>query len=170
MEIITSNENWFRRYTSLRNIILLTLLLVVGYGTFFEGAPLVIKNLASYVGLPVLLTLLVFDFLQKPSLFELRKGERQLAIDLYVPDARFLFFYNPNKKRTITIAKDTQIKVIGTYKSLPWQRKLQFFIQPSNGELWTSPKLDFSWATKADVALVLETAKQHNQDSQEVLT
>lgn len=105
----------------------------------------------------------VFDYLQQPSLFELRKGEGQLTIDLYIPDARFLFFYNPKKKRTITIAKDTQIKVIGTYKALPWQRKLQFFIQPSNGELWTSPKLDFSWATKADIALVLETVKQHNE-------
>ena len=170
MEIVISNEKWFRRYTSLRNIILLVLLLVLTYGTFFESAPLVLKSLASYVGTPLLLTLLVFDFLQKPSLFELRKGEGQLAIDLYVPDARFLFFYNPKKKKTITIAKDTQIKVIGTYKSLPWQRKLQFFIQPSNGELWTSPKLDFSWATKTDVALVLQTATQHNQDSPDVLT
>jgi hypothetical protein len=130
---------------------------------------LVLKNLASYVGTPLLLTLLVFDYLQKPSLFELRKGEGQLAIDLYIPNGRFLFFYNPSKKRTITIAEDTQIKVVGTYKTLPWQRKLQFFIQQPNGELWTSPKLDFSWATKADVALVLETVKQHNQDSSDAL-
>ena len=163
MKIITSNEKWFSRYTSLRNIILLVLFLVIGYGIFFENAPLVIKNLSSYVGLPLLLTLLAFDYLQQPSLFELRKNKEILAIDLYIPDARFLFFYNPQKKRTITIAKDTQVKVIGTYKALPWQRKLQFFIQQPNGEIWTSPKLDFSWATKADITLVLETVKEHNE-------
>ncbi len=163
MEIVNSNEKWFIHYTNLRNIILLILLLIVGYGTFFESAPLIIKHLASYVGLPVLLTLLVFDYLQKPSLFELRKGEGQLAIDLYVPDARFIFFYNPKKKKTITIAKDAQVEVLGTYKSLPWQRKLQFLIQQPNGEVLTSPTLDFSWATKADIALVLKTVKEHNQ-------
>ena len=119
MEIVNSNENWFRRYTTIRNIILLILAVVMTYGTFFESAPSLFKNLASYVGIPLLLTLLAFDYLQKPSLFELRKGDGQLAIDLYVPDARFLFFYNPKKKRTITITEDPQVEVVGAYKSLP---------------------------------------------------
>jgi hypothetical protein len=163
MEIVNSNENWFRLYTTIRNIILLILAVVLTYGTFFESAPLAFKHLASYVGIPLLLTMLVFDYLQKPSLFELRKGDGQLAIDLYVPDARHLFFYDPKKKRTITITEDAQVEVVGTYKSLPWQRKLQFLIQQPNGEVLKSPKLDFSWASKADIALVLKTVKEHNE-------
>jgi len=55
------------------------------------------------------------------------------------------------------------LEVVGAYKSLPWQRKLQFLIQQPNGEILKSPKLDFSWASKSDIALVLKAVRQHNQ-------
>ena len=102
MEIVISNQRWFSTYLIIRNSVLLLTGIWLVSQLLISDQPLLLQYL-SPVAISLLLVLLLFDFIQKPSLFEVIRKKDDLEIRLFHPDTRYFIRLNERFIQTIQL-------------------------------------------------------------------
>ena len=94
MKTILSNRKWFNEYCIFRtSCVLGTILLFIIYGLNWQdcqdwwGTESIFSILIA-----VLVVILLFDFFQKPAFIELTSNGKEIIINQYEPDRRYLYF------------------------------------------------------------------------------
>lgn len=159
MEKIISNRSWFKTYLIIRNIIfsLLMIWVVLQFTAWkdTEGLKIFIS-----VTLSLLLVLLLFDTLQKPSLFEVFRKGKELKINLYQPDVRYLVWFNEERIRSFHLEDNNQLEIFGEYQGLPWKKKIKLVIHGIGDQKFVSNKIDISWARKFELKQLVAIARK----------
>lgn len=147
MERILSNERWFIRLIYFRTAILVILLLAVLLLLISADTKTGTSQLWSVLVVSLLLTIVLWQQLQRPSYLEVFVHRDALLIRLYIPDNRFLFFLQRKHIRTFIVHPQDELRIHGQFGYWPWSRKLQFVVARPDGSQWRSDILDISWAT-----------------------
>jgi len=149
---IISNESWFLQLVYIRLIVLPLLLGTVlfsffaaergaGFGPFWES-----------LLISLLVTIAIWQQLQRPAYLELLTHADALVLRLYIPDSRYLFVLRREHIRSIIIHPEDELRVHGQFSRWPWQRKIQFTIIRADGSRWCSPLIDISWVSRQEWA------------------
>ena len=147
---MVSNKNWFQNYARIRTVVIIGLVLL----SLCQLSPSLIAlyepfwNIAFSILLSLLLTILLFDFLQKPSFLELAKQEDGIELRLYKPDARYFFFMNPKAVKS-QIISNGDILTYRIYKKIvPVLNQIEFFIKKKDGNVIKTDKINIGWMSK----------------------
>ena len=145
-----SNKKWFQNYTRIRTtaiIGLVVLSLCKLFPSFFAEYEQ-FWNIAFSVFLSLLLTILLFDYIQKPSFLELAKLEKGIKLKLYKPDVRYFFFTNQNAVKSQLISNG-DILTYRIYKKLmPVLNQIEFFIKKKDGSVIKTDKINIGWMSE----------------------
>lgn len=106
MKTILSNRIWFKNYCTFRTSSMLgVLILVLIYGLNW-------RNLQEWWGMEILLStgiavlfvILLFDFLQEPAFIELTSNGKEIQVNQYVPDSRYVYYLKEKAVHQFKIA------------------------------------------------------------------
>ena len=111
----------------------------------------------------ILITLLLFNFFQKPSLFEVFQSEKELKIGLYIPDTRYAINFTNSKIQYFSIRANDKIlfKLKSHFISLLDEGFIE--VRKENGEIIHFQPIAFSWASKNDLEIFNRIIDKHNK-------
>jgi hypothetical protein len=145
-----SNKKWFQNYARIRTAVIIGLVLL----SLCQLSPSLIAayepfwNIAFSVLLSLLLTILLFDYLQKPSFLELAKQEDEIELKLYRPDARYFFFTNPKVVKSQIISSGEVLTYRIYKKIIPALNQIEFFIKKKDGNVIKTDKINIGCMSK----------------------
>ena len=145
-----SNKKWFLSYSRIRTILILALVLVAlsKFLPSFYSEYEQFWNVLFSILTALLITVLLFDYFQKPSFLELSKVEKGIRLKLYKPDARYFFFLKKNAIKTQLISNDDKLTYRIYKKILPAFNQIEFFIKKSGGNIIKSDKINIGWMSE----------------------
>ena len=151
-KILLSNKTWFANYSRIRIfLILLAITLLAGKyweHSFFDSA---VVTILLAISSSILLTILLFDYLQKPSFLEIVELDESLLLKLYQPNTNYLFYYKESAVRTLSIAKEDRL-VLRIYKGiLPLLDRIDFVLTRKNGETWKTNTINIGWRNSGEL-------------------
>lgn len=159
---IVTNTYWFKKYLIFRKCILLITLVAIVLTIKPELVSIEVNKFIQGISISLLLTFLIFDFLQCPSIFELSKIDKKLVLGFYLPDTRY--FVNFNRKKIKYFEIDEGDKIIFIHKSylLPLLNRATIKILKENGSIIQFKPIDFSWANKTEIKKIIQAKEDHN--------
>ncbi len=145
-----SNRKWFLFYSRLR-IIIIGAFILVPFSKLFRSVYSeyeAIWNVLLIILGALLITLLLFDYLQKPSFLELEKVEKGIVFKLYKPDTRNFFYLKESAIRFQLIA-DGDLLTYRIYKKpIPVFNQIEFFIKKKNDPTIKTDKINIGWMSE----------------------
>lgn len=163
MKYVINNKLWFNNYLQFRRSILLIIFFAI---LCFIKPDLVPEDFAQWVqiiAISLLLTLLIFDYLQKPSFFELQQIENGLRIGLYIPDTRYFIYFSAYKIRYFDINSQERVllKIISNHSS--FLREGMIEVVNKNGGIILFQPINLTWANQEQLTLILKIIEEHNK-------
>jgi len=148
-----SNKKWFQNYARIRTVIILGLVLLLLCQLFptHIASYKLYWNIAFSVFLSLLLTILLFDYFQKPSFLELAKLEKGIELQMYKPDTRYFFFLNQNAVKSQLISNDDRLTYRIYKKIIPILNQIEFFIKKKDGNTIKTDKINIGWMSDAQI-------------------
>ena len=141
-EIILTNRKWFNTYSVLRILTVILTVSIFVIPIFYES---VVSIVLKSTGLSLVITILLFDYFQKPSFLEACKENSGIIIKQYAPDTRYLFFLTKNKINTIQLNEADEMH-IQLYKGLmPLLNQIEFRIKKIGQPEIRSKKINIGW-------------------------
>lgn len=114
----------------------------------FTEADLMPPVVSSVLG-ALVLVILLFDYLQKPSFLEITKSNYRVELNIYEPDSRYLFYLKESGIKTLTVADTKSIRCIQKVSKLPFLNQVYFEINEANDILRTQP-INAAWLSDED--------------------
>jgi len=148
-----SNKKWFRNYARIRTVVIVGLILLA----LCQLAPSLIATYEPFwsitfsVLISLLLTILLFDYFQKPSFLELTKLEKGIELKLYKPDARYFFFMKQNAVKSQFISNGDTLTYRIYKKIIPMLNQIEFFIKKKNGQTIKTDKINIGWMSNEQI-------------------
>lgn len=162
MKIVLSNKKWFLVYIWLRSIIILVFFISILSGFLLDNPPLWLATIRG-VFFSFFLLMIIFEIMQKPSYLNVGYAEGgKLNIALFIPDTNTFFYFNKRNIQHFVIDTEDKLELLGVFKKMPWQQKLQMVVSKPNGEKFQSEVMDVSWASKAELQRFYELAKAYS--------
>ena len=123
---------------------------------------ILLKNIQNLF-FPSIFTLMLFDWIQKPAYFELKKIGERIRIGIYIPDTRSFLIFRKNKIKFLDINQSEKIIFDINYYKLSLKNTFVIKIQKQDGELISTRPINFSWAKKGDIEKMNELFENHNK-------
>lgn len=161
MPIILSSAEYFRRFLLFRYATIALVLVALGF--YVWGNPdTTVTTVITTTAMIALVTLITFEYLQKPAYLEVTHTKDKLSIDLFVPDNRYLYFFRTRNISTIEIPKTTWIDLSIQPGIISLLDKGCLIISDAKGNRSTK-SFDLSWASEQDRKTTIQTFQEHNQ-------
>ena len=141
-EIILTNRKWFNTYSIVRIVTVLIAISFFLIPIFHESA---ISALLQSTALFLILTILLFDYFQKPSFLEICKENSRIIIKQYAPDTRYLFLLTENKINAIQLNDADEIDIQLYKGSIPLLNQIEFRIKKIGQAEIRSKKINIGW-------------------------
>ena len=139
----------------------MTLISIILFATKYQSE-LAITKIFQAVSLSLLLVLLIFDYVQKPTFFELFRDKNNLIMKLFIPDTRYYLFFLEKRVKTLTIHEKERIEL--THEDAPLKKsRLGFLIKKQDGTVLETEKLGFSWASAGQMQILNLMISEHNK-------
>ena len=147
---IISNRSLFNIYSSIR---IIAIFLFVSFFVFKGMGIKIIGNDSTLeiIFIAIILTILLFDFFQKPSYIELLECKEKLILKLFIPNKNYFFFLAERFIRRIEIDKDETISfhiykgVISTFD------EIEFVIKKKDSVLIKTERINAAWLSSSQV-------------------
>jgi len=123
----------------------------------------ILIKIIQILSIPLIVTLLLFDWIQRPVYFELKKIGERIRIGIYIPDTRYLVAFRKNKIKFLDINQSEKIIFDINYYKLSLKNTFVIKIQKQDGGLISSRPINFSWAKKGDIEKMKELFENHNK-------
>lgn len=161
--LILSNKSWFIKYCRLRTIcFILAILLIIVSSLLFDSFEPTIVSIFIAIGISLLLTILLFDYLQTPSFIELLQLEQGLELRLYIPDTHYLVNFKESKVKNLILGKEDQL-IFQQYKgAFSLLDQFDFVIKRKDGTLLKTDKINVGWMDEAQKHKLKSVIDQYN--------
>ncbi len=114
------------------------------------------------IGISLLLTILLFDYLQTPSFIELLQLDQGLELRLYIPDTRYLIYFKESKIMSLLIEKGDQF-IFQQYKGIfPLLDQFDFIIKRKDGTILKTNKINVGWMDEEQKYKLRSVIDQYN--------
>jgi len=144
-KIIVTNKNWFIRYSILRISAIAFAMVVFTIPPFLKIDKTILINTLDIFTISILLTILIFDFIQKPSYLELIKSESGYILRQFHPDSRYLFFFQERKVDSVYV-KNEDVVSCKVFKGLvPLLNQIEFQVTKPDTTKVKSKKINIAW-------------------------
>ena len=160
---IISNSKWFKLHLLIRIIIILITNIVFMVVVKSEIIESILIKIIQILSIPLIVTLLLFDWIQRPVYFELKKIGERIRIGIYIPDTRYLVAFRKNKIKFLDINQSEKIIFDINYYKLSLKNTFVVKIQKQDGGLISTRPINFSWAKKGDIEKMKELFENHNK-------
>ncbi len=160
---ILSNKSWFINYCRIRTTLFITaILLILANWALSSFLDTTISSIFLAIGSSFLLTILLFDYLQKPSFIELLKQEQGLQLRLYIPDTRYLVNLKESAIKSLIIEKEDQL-IFQQYKGIiSLLDQFDFVIRKKDGTTFKTDKINVGWMNEAQKENLKSVIDQYN--------
>ncbi len=120
------------------------------------------KRAVQSILIPLLITLLLFNYVQKPVLFEVLQDGNGMTIGLYKPDLRYAIL-KKNKLRYFYIKPKDKVIFEFSHHFIPLLNKGFITVIKENGEITRFQPINFAWASKKDLEIFNRAIDKHNK-------
>jgi hypothetical protein len=148
-----SNLEWFKQYIFYRKCLLISCviwLIFIVITNYYVNNPILEKLLYVYP-ISIVVTVMKFDWTQKPSYISIYNSENGFKIELFIPDTRYHVSFNEKYIRKYQFSLEESPKFIIKKGYLQLLDKISVQIKLSGQEIVVTPFLSFSWGTKVDI-------------------
>jgi len=148
-----SNKKWFLFYSRIRLIIIsaLVLALFFQFSDSFYSEYEQFWNVIFSILTSLLITVLIFDYLQQPSFLELSKVDKGIEFKLYKPDNRYFFFLKQNAVKSQLISSEDKLTYSIYKKAIPLLNQIEFFIKKKDGSIFKTGKINIGWMSAEQI-------------------
>ncbi len=162
-KIIITNATWFRNYLIVRRIVLV----IVGFAILLMIQPELvsdgIRNIVQVASISFLVALLIFEFVQRPTLFELRRKGEKLRMGLYFPDSRYFINFCKSKIKYFDIHKNDAALFKANFCALNLLHSAEVVIAKRKKGIIRFKNINLSWASKAQINKIKQIIKKHSR-------
>lgn len=161
--IILSNRKWFKTYIIARQ----TLLFFIILGFFLTFVDMGFwGRFYNAITFPLLLVLLLFEYVENPALFEIEKHDgNSLVFKLFAPNKGILYIFSEKKVKNLEISSKDKISVQISQNELPFLtiKKCFFLINKGTNSSIRTAKIGLGWADESTISEIKKIVAQHNQ-------
>ncbi|MEM8523818.1 MAG: hypothetical protein AAGG68_04200 [Bacteroidota bacterium] len=161
-KIVLSNRLWFKRYLFIRNSILIIVSLAVGSLIIKDTSYQKTLEVFQIVGMSLLFSLMLFEYLQKPSLFEIESENGQLNFHFFAPDTRFLILFNEEKIKTLIAHSIDKVTFWHQEARYDFLDKLTITIKRKSGEVLRTQAINIAWMQREEMEKLANALERHN--------
>lgn len=160
---ILSNKNWFINYCRIRTIsFVIAILLLLSNWIPFNLLSTTVISVFLTIGSTLLLTTLLFDYLQTPSFIQLLKLEQHLELRLYIPDTRYLVYFKESAIKSLIIKKGDQL-IFRQYKGIiSLFDQFDFVIRKKDSTILKTNKINVGWMSDDQKNKLKSVIDQYN--------
>jgi len=159
-----TNKKWFNTYAVIRTAIVLVMVLLFLFkiSPFYLSAYKSTWTILTAIFIPLLSTILLFDYLQKPSFLELSKVEKGLVLKMYQPDSRYFFFLKKRAVKQLILSEGDKLTYQIQQSILSVFNKIIFIIQKKNGEVLKTNQINIGWMSQNQLNILNQLVKAQN--------
>lgn len=155
-----SNKKWFINYSRIRITIIIVVVLLTLLSPIVISKYELLWNTSFSIFISFLVTILLFDYFQKPSFLELSSIDKRIELKLYKPDVRYLFFLKQNAIKTQFISNGDILTYRIHKKIIPMLNQIEFFIKKNDDSIITTGKINIGWMSKEQMVELDRIIKQ----------
>lgn len=160
-----SNKKWFNYYIALRTTVILTIIILFLFkiSLYFSLAYESTWTLLVAMFLPLLGTILLFDYWQKPSFLELSKEKKRLVLKMYQPDTRYFFFLKENAIKQLSISDGDKLTYQFHKNVFSALNQLVFLIQKKDDQIIKTNKINIGWMNQYQLKQLNQMVNEQNK-------